>query len=275
MTPRFLTLAPAVLGLSALLFALGRISAPVETEVATFAPEDAAAELETSAEAIERVELASELSASSLPEGTRRGTARELLEAHYGKSWDEIEAEVGPIPIPSDKAMHLVPWESVAAGFRREVLRYSENDAASDRKALLGWGTKTGQPDWYGSTLNPQKKPLSQIDVQNLEHIASEYDSRLLDAKAEVDALLPVCIADQWDRGGYRKMPFFTTKNPAHDPAKPGGQLMTRVVSSAGGWKVQFRLDSSDYPELDRAAQEMRRRKRERTTRAADYIRGL
>lgn len=273
--PSLFVIAPTLVGASAFVFVLGRISAPsAEPALPAERPPVVASATDDVASA-PMEPLARERATEPLPDGTQRGTVREILEAYYGLPWAEIERQLGPHKLGADAQARLLPWDSVAAEFRREILRTTPERLASDVEWVAGWPTQSGAPDWYGASLNPGKKPLSQVDVQNLEHIANEYGSRLTDAVTEVHSLLPACMADQWDRGEYAKAPLVDTLESKRDDTDGKSELNKRIGSSGGGWHVRFHFQSRRYPELDHLAGEVRRLKSERLARVREYIAAL
>lgn len=268
-------IAPTLVAGSALVFALGRLSAPSAEPALQVERPPVVVSATDGAAGAPLEPLTRERATEPLPEGTQRGTVREILEAYYGLPWAEIERQLGPHKLGADAQARLLPWDSVAAEFRREILRTTPEGLESDVAWVAGWGTQSGAPDWYGASLNPAKKPLSQVDVQNLEHLANEYGSRLTDAVTEVHSMLPACMADQWDRGEYAKAPLVDTLESKREDKDGKSELEKRIGSSGGGWHVRYHFESRRYPELDRIAGEVRRLKSERLARVREYIAAL
>jgi len=204
----------------------------------------------------------------------RVGTARELLEAHYGLPWNALVPLLENAPDP-EAQLKLEAWEELAPVVRAGLVRQQtdEEQRAYWRERALKWWNDAQPPTWNAGRLNPSGKPLAPIDVQNLERIATEYDSRLSDQAELVCELLPRCIGEHFDRGQYRRWPVTPQREERAPPRD--SSIQTRTGISAGGWTVKFSFESADYPELEAAGQEIERLKLERFERCRDYIAGL
>lgn len=263
--------AASLLASASLLFFLGRLS----VDDARAAPTAVAPKVAAPASELARVSLDAARVATPAEPAARWGTTRELLEEYYGLPWREIETLVDMRFVDPDRRARLLPWDEVAASFRREIVRQSPEDDAQCVRDATGWGGLHSAPDWYGDALNPARKALAAIDVQNLERIASEYASRLSDLADAVNRTIPACMADQWDKGRYARSPLCDTKEARAFERDPKAGLTRLVSSSGGGWHVRFRFESSAYPELDALALQIRELKRERVERCRDYIAAL
>ncbi|MBK7874195.1 MAG: hypothetical protein IPJ77_00305 [Planctomycetes bacterium] len=270
---RSFVLVPAVFAAAGTLYFLGRWTAQdgVRVQPESDTPIAAAPRVEEAAPA----DLARAVATEAEAPEVRRGTVRELLEEHYGKSWAEIEPLLDPRHLDPDAQARLLPWETVAAEFRRQIVHDSPQDRAGNVSWTLEWPDGRDRPDWYGGTLNPEKKPLSQVDVQNLERLATEYDSRLTDLADELCKTLPRCMADQWDKGGYTRSPLVETLDARPTGGGAKGEFRKLIASHGGGWRVNFDFESQNYPDLESLSIEIRAMKRERVERVREYIASL
>lgn len=268
---RVIVLAPAVLAAAAGLYLLGRLSAPTPSAARV----GFAADGERTAESVPASTTERALAATDVAPGAKRGTLRALLEQYYGKPWSELEPELAQKGLDPDRMERLEPWETVAAEFRRQVVHDSPEDRAASVRFTLEWPDGKSLPDWYGGALNPDKKALAPVDVQNLEHLTAEYESRLSDLADAYCKLLPRCMADQWDRGLYTKTPLVETVESRAREGRALGEFRKLILSHGGGWRVSFDFESASYPELDQLSTEIRAVKAERVERVREYIAGL
>lgn len=272
-TTRSFVLVPAVLLAGGTLYLLGRFTAPgAEFAGPQPVPEIAAPASNSTAELPRETR---EIAVADETALELRGTVREVLEAHYGKPWSEIEPLLEKEHLDPNANARLLPWETVAAEFRRQVVRDTPENRTSNVNYALQWPDGNAKPNWYSGTLNPDKKPLSQVDLQNLERVVTEYDSRLSDLASELNEVLPRCMADQWDRGVYTKAPLVDTVDARVRQGGALGEFRKAIVSHGAGWHVQFDFESANYPDLESLSVEIRSMKQERTERVRDYIAAL
>jgi hypothetical protein len=198
----------------AILFVAGRLSSgpgappPATPAALASAPRtDAPAAREASLEAGTR---------SPAPELTvHTGTIRELLEAHYGMPWETVRGLLADEDVDPGRVARLCEWDEVAPQMRREVL-FSDGVVEADTvRSALSWGGLGDGPSWYGGLLNPEKKPLAEVDLQNLERMNAEYDSRLRDLADAANQMIPRCMAEQFDRQDFARAPLVETKDAA------------------------------------------------------------
>lgn len=240
-----------------------------ETTAAALAGDDAA-RAHTDADA-PRAALASEDAEFAGLSNPRVGTLRELCEEYYGMPWDALRELLVDPDVDPDAIVQLYPWEQVAPHMRREFVHTDDEGRREQTRQILGWGGTQTRPSWYGGLLNPQKKQLASVDVQNLERMNTEYDSRLTDLAEAVNELVPRCLADRFDRGQFTRAPLVTTKDSRGDPPKPS-EFRRALTTQGAGWTATLVLESADYPELERLGQEIQAVKRERYERLRAYI---
>lgn len=256
-----------------IVFAIGRLSSPASSST-----QAAPATLAPPAAESPRAEATSREPASAPPvaaQAPRTGSVRELLERHYGLPWNEIRGLLADPDADPERTAELMPWEQAAAHIRQSVLFRDEHSGDIELARALRLEGVSEKPNFNGALLNPGRKQLSTLDLQNLEHIDAECVSHLHDVASEINALVPKCMADQFDRGDYVRVPLLETleaKNQKHDE-----QSSIRYLSSThgGGWTVYFNFESRAYPELEALAQESKRLKLQRVERLRAYIDAL
>lgn len=205
----------------------------------------------------------------------RIATVREICEDFHGLPWEELRQLLDVGKVDPDTVVHVYPWEQVAPHVRRELLRTDDEARREQSRQIVGWGGNQQRPSFYRGMLNPTQKPLAPIDVQNLERVSAEFDSRLNDVAAAVNELLPRCMADQFDRGNFDHTPVLGLRQ-SPTASKPKASEFRRTLSTQGaGWAVTLRFQSADYPELERLGNEVRALKRERYERLREYIDSL
>lgn len=201
----------------------------------------------------------------------RIGTLRELCEEYYGMPWDGVRELLATRDVDPDAVVQLYPWEQVAPHMRREFLHTDEENQREQTRQILAWGGTQTRPSWFDGLLNPQKKPLAAVDVQNLERMNAEYDSRLTDLAQAVNELVPRCLADRFDRGEFTRSPLVRTNDAGGGPPKQS-EFRRALTTQGAGWTATLVLESADYPELEKLGQEIRALKHERYERLRDYI---
>ena len=274
-----------------LLFAWGRSSAAGESpsvdhveRARQLRSDDAASEqLAALGSAAPRVDAHAELEHTPLSSGDdtfaglsnpRVGTLRELCEEFYGMPWDAVRELLSNPDVDPDQIVELYAWEQALPHVRGELLHTDAEGRNEQTRQILGWGGTQTHPSWYGGQLNPQRRELAAIDVQNLERLNDEFDSRLTDLAQAVNDLLPRCLADQFDRGDFARAPFVSAKDTRTGP-RPKSEFRRALTTQGAGWTATLEFESAKYPELERLGHEIQALKRERFERLRDYIASL
>lgn len=256
-----------------IVFAIGRLSSPASSRTqaveSTLAPPAAES---PRADATVREPAPAPAVTAAVP---RTGSVRELLERHYGLPWNEIRGLLADPDADPERMAELMPWEQAAPHIRASVLFRDEHSGDVELARALRLEGVSDKPNFNGALLNPGRKQLSTLDLQNLEHIDSECVSHLHDVVSEINALIPKCMADQFDRGDYVRVPLLETLEARNQ--KRDEQSSIRYLSSThgGGWTVYFNFESRAYPELEALAQESKRLKLQRIERLREYIAAL
>lgn len=223
---------------------------------------------------LERAPLASDDETFAGLSNPRVGTLRELCEEFYGMPWDALRELLSDPDVDPDQIVQLYAWEQAAPHVRNELLHTDDESRREQTRQILGWGGTQTRPGWYGGQLNPERKQLAAIDVQNLERLNDEFDSRLTDLAQVVNELLPRCMADQFDRGDFARAPFVSAKDTRTAPPKQS-EFRRALTTHGAGWTATLEFESANYPELDRLGREIQALKRERIERLRDYIASL
>lgn len=209
------------------------------------------------------------------PHASHAGTVRQLLEREYGRPWNEIRGMLADPDADPEKTATLLPWEEALPHVRQSCLFRDEHSGDVELARALRLEGMSETPNLRGAFFNPEHKELTGLDVQNLEHIDAECVSRLHDAVSELNALIPRCMADQFDRGGYVRVPLLETQESRSIQRDEESAIVYRSSTHGGGWTVYFEFGSRGYPELEKLAQEVKRLKLERVQRLREYIAAL
>lgn len=259
-----------------LVFAVARLSTPAvsETHALPAAVATSAASPSARTALVAPTEEAGHAHAAHAPQA-RPGTVRELLEQHYGRPWDEIRGMLADPDADPERRAALLPWEEALPHVRQSCLYRDEHSGDVELTRALRIEGLSETPNFHGDFLNPERKELTALDLQNLAHIDAECVSRLHDVVSEMNALIPRCMADQFDRGGYVKVPLLETQESRSMPRDDASSIRYLSSTHGGGWTVYFHFGSSAYPELEKLAGECNALKLERVQRLRDYIAAL
>lgn len=202
---------------------------------------------------------------------------KDLLEAHWGMSIDELKREY-PEGSLTDELLKqgsvLTPWESVEPVVRA---RFTTEDEVSREQRLAKWLRWEGgapSPDYGNLTYNPKGKTLAAIDKQNLNRLVAEYDSQLRTTAGGVETALEESLADAFDNDRYKRSPLVRTYVPTNDKQRQG-LFHVGKYTNEGGWVVDFEFDSADYPSLEQELRAVEELRVKRLAAVRDYINGL
>lgn len=227
------------------------------------------------AEAAPEAPVSARIEPAVAPDSAVR-TVRDFLADFYGSDWEarraQLEAALGKrLDEPFDD--HPVPaWEEVEARLR-DVAVPSAKAIEATAELAVEW-EEGCDSSWDEIRRRFSNVPEGMRDVELLEFqaLAKAANEPIREIALQRATALASAIANRWDRGQFDRAPYVLAEPT---PAAANRSDAARVLCSGEGWAVRVSVTSQDLPaEYDAMKRDLDKRLYDRTVALARYLDG-